>query len=68
MKEVFTKSFWQGVKETFDQAREDPPPPSNALQAPAEADPNAPSTADTPSSSATLLSPSAPSGTSGTTL
>jgi len=26
MKEVFTKSFWQGVKKTFHKALEDPPP------------------------------------------
>jgi len=25
MKEVFTKSFWEGVKKTFDEARDDPP-------------------------------------------
>jgi len=25
MKEVFTKSFWQGVEKKIDQAREDPP-------------------------------------------
>jgi hypothetical protein len=28
MKEVFTKTFWEGVKKTFDEAREDPPPAS----------------------------------------
>jgi hypothetical protein len=65
MKEVFTKSFWQGVRKTFDQAREDPPPAENALQTPAEGDPNASSA---PSSSATPSSPSVPSGTSGATL
>jgi hypothetical protein len=47
MKEVFTKSFWQGVKKTFDQALEDPPPPANALQAPAEADLSASSSSAT---------------------
>jgi hypothetical protein len=26
MKEVLTKSFWQGVKKTFYEALEDPPP------------------------------------------
>jgi len=62
MKEVFTKSFWQGVKKTFEQALEDPPPAHKALGSPAEADPNAPSTSPTPSS------PSVPSGTSGTSL
>jgi hypothetical protein len=25
MKEVFTKSFWEGVKKTFDEARKGPP-------------------------------------------
>ena len=25
MKEVFTKRFWEGVKKTFDEAREEPP-------------------------------------------
>jgi len=28
MKEVFTKTFWEGVKKTFDEAREGPPPPA----------------------------------------
>jgi len=28
MKEVFTKTFWEGVKKTFDEAREGPPPAS----------------------------------------
>jgi hypothetical protein len=50
MKEVFTKSFWQGVKKTFDTAREDPPPPAEkALQIPAEGDPSASSTSATSS-------------------
>jgi hypothetical protein len=49
MKEVFTKSFWQGVKKTFDEALEDPPPAENALTPPAE-DPGASSTPATPSS------------------
>jgi hypothetical protein len=26
MKEVLTKSFWEGVKKTFDEALEGPPP------------------------------------------
>lgn len=35
MKEVLTKRFWQGLKKTFDEAREDPPaPPDQALQPP----------------------------------
>jgi hypothetical protein len=62
MKEVLTKSFWQGVKKTFDQALEDRPPTENALKTPAESDPSASSTSATPSS------PSVPSGTSGTPL
>lgn len=36
MKEVFTKSFWKAVKQTFDEAREGDPPVNNALPAPAE--------------------------------
>jgi hypothetical protein len=49
MKEVFTKSFWQGVKKTFDQALEDPPPTDSALQTPAEGAAGASSTSGTPS-------------------
>jgi hypothetical protein len=62
MKEVFTKSFWQGVKKTFDQALEDPPSADRAPMTPAEDDPSAPSTSGTPSS------PSVPSGTSETSI
>jgi hypothetical protein len=29
MKEVFSKSFWQGVKKTFDESREGPAPADN---------------------------------------
>ena len=65
MKEVFTKSFWQGVNKTFHEALEDPSPTEKALETPAEGDPIASSTSETPSSSAT---PSVPGGTSGTTL
>ncbi len=36
MKEVLTKSFWQGVKKTFHDALEDPPPAEKALQPPAD--------------------------------
>jgi hypothetical protein len=51
MKEVFTKSFWEGVKKTFDQAREDPPlPAEKLLQTPAEGELSASSTLETPSS------------------
>jgi len=50
MKEVFTKSFWEGVKKTFHEALEGPPPVDNALQTPAEGDLSASSTSETPSS------------------
>jgi hypothetical protein len=40
MKEVLTKSFWQGVKKTFHEALKGPPAEDNASQAPAEANPN----------------------------
>jgi len=67
MKEVFTKSFWQGVKKTFDQARKDPPPPADSvLPTPAGGELSASSNSATSSSSATPSSPSAPSGTGGT--
>ena len=52
MKEVFTKRFWEGVKKTFDEALEGPPPADTAPQTPAEGDLRASSTAEkTPSSS-----------------
>jgi hypothetical protein len=47
--EVFTKSFWKGVKKTFDQAREDPPPANSASETPAEGDLSASKTSETPS-------------------
>jgi len=50
MKEVFTKSFWQGVKRTFDEAKEDPPPADNGVQTPADGDSSASTTLATPSS------------------
>jgi hypothetical protein len=50
MKEILTKSFWQGVKKTFHEALEEPPTADHALQAPAEGGPNASSTSATPSS------------------
>jgi hypothetical protein len=49
MKEVFTKSFWKGVKKTFHEAL-DGPPLDNAVQTPAEGDLSASSTSETPSS------------------
>jgi hypothetical protein len=36
MKEVLTKSFWQGVKKTFHDALEDPSPTENASETPAD--------------------------------
>jgi hypothetical protein len=48
MKELFTKSFWESVKKTFDQAQEDPPPATKALQTPAEGELNSSSTPETP--------------------
>jgi len=48
MKEVFTKSFWEGVKKTFHEALEGPTPVDNVLQAPAEGDLSASSTSETP--------------------
>jgi hypothetical protein len=38
MKEILTKSFWQGVKKTFDTALEGRPPTDDASQAPAADD------------------------------
>jgi hypothetical protein len=54
MKEVLTKSFWQGVKKTFYDALEGPLPEDTAAQAPAEANPNASSTSETPSAPSAL--------------
>jgi len=51
MKEVLTRSFWQGVKKTFYDALEGPPAPrDNALQSPAAGSFEAPSTSDPPPS------------------
>jgi hypothetical protein len=61
MNEVFTKSFWQGVKKTFHEALEDSPSADKALQTPAEGDTSASSTSATPLSSATPSPPSVPS-------
>jgi hypothetical protein len=36
MKEVLTKSFWQGVRKTYYEALEGPPPKGSASLAPAE--------------------------------
>jgi len=48
MKEVLTKSFWQGVKKTFYEALEDPRPADKTPQAPAEGVPNTSSTSEAP--------------------
>lgn len=54
MKELFTRSFWEGVKKTFDEAREGPPPPaadaaSSSSQPPDKSDLPAASTRETQS-------------------
>lgn len=49
MKEVLTKSFWQGVKKTFYDAVEGPPAEDNASQTPAEGNLKDSSTSETPS-------------------
>ncbi len=51
MKELLTKSFWQGVKKTFYKALKDPLPEDNASQAPAEGSSKPPSTSNAPPSS-----------------
>jgi hypothetical protein len=38
MKEVFTKTFWEGVKKTFEEAQHDSPPAQNSKPTPAEDD------------------------------
>jgi hypothetical protein len=50
MKEVFTKSFWQGVKKTYYEALESPQTEDSASQAPAEGNLSPSSTSGTPSS------------------
>jgi len=54
MKEVLTKSFWQGVKKTFYEAMESPPVKEDAARAPAVG------TEDASSSEENASSPSAP--------
>jgi hypothetical protein len=49
MREVFTRSFWEGVKKTFDEALEGPPPGDKAVQIKAEGDPSPSSTSETTS-------------------
>lgn len=47
MKEVFSKSFWEGVKKTFDEAREGPPV-DKVVKIPAEVDRDDTSTSGSP--------------------
>jgi hypothetical protein len=58
MKEVFTKSFWAGVKATFEEAREGPPRAEKALDIPAGTGPGADDTIRTGARSTDL--PSSP--------
>jgi hypothetical protein len=50
MKEVFTKSFWQGVKKIYDEALKGPPPADGAPQALAEGSPSPSPISDTAAS------------------
>jgi hypothetical protein len=50
MKEVLTKSFWQGVKKTFHDALKGPPAEDNASQAGDEGNPKASLPSEIPSS------------------
>jgi hypothetical protein len=52
MKEVFTKSFWDGVKKNFDEARDGPPPVDEAVKIPVEVDRSATSTSESPATRA----------------
>jgi len=49
MKELLTKSFWQGVKKSYYEALEDPPPEDTASQDSAEGNLNPSPTSETPS-------------------
>ena len=42
MKELLTKTFWQDVKKTYDDALKGPPPEDKALDPPAEPSPDSP--------------------------
>jgi hypothetical protein len=66
MKEIFTKSFWQGVKKTFDEAREGPPLANTASQTLAEGEERASATPEAPSSPPISSEPHSPSDTSRT--
>ena len=48
MKEVLTKSFWQGVRKTFYEALESPPAADKPPQAPAVDAPKTSATAEPP--------------------
>jgi hypothetical protein len=46
MKEVFTKSFWEGVKKTFHEAQQDTPPADKVSKTLAEGNQSAASTSE----------------------
>jgi hypothetical protein len=54
MTEVFTKRFWEGVKKTFEEAREGPAPAESALEGSAS---SGPETLSPPSGSSATHSP-----------
>jgi hypothetical protein len=56
MKEILTKSFWQGVKKTFNEALKNPPSKDDGLRAPGN--PDALSTPEPPPFSANREKPS----------
>ena len=53
MREVLTKSFWQGVKKTYYEALEGRPAEDNASTAPAKDNPNASPKSENPSAQST---------------
>jgi len=57
MKEVFTKSFWEGVKKTFDEAHEGPPPVNTTSHTLTEGDLCASLTSETPSAPSASSAP-----------
>lgn len=66
MKEVLTRSFWEGVRKTFHEALEGPPPVDTALQSPHKGDLSASSTSEIqslPSESSERHSPGSSTGT-----
>jgi hypothetical protein len=60
MKELFTKSFWGGVKRTFDEAREDLPSGNKVATGPAEVDCGDGSTSESPASCSAERAPGLP--------